>query len=766
MSVHPDEGAFDFRRIFQSSPDLYLLLSPSLVIIDASSAYLAATLTRREAIVGKSLFAVFPDNPDDPAADGVRNLRASLNRVQATGQPDVMALQKYDVPRPDGRGFEVKYWSPCNFPIRDGEGRIEAILHRVEDVTERAARAKSSFLANMSHEIRTPMNAVIGMTSILSDTNLTDDQRDAVDVIRSSSDHLLSVINDILDYSKIEAGKVELDRTPFSLRDCLESAIDLLAATACKKGVELGYLMHPGVPEGLLGDPGRLRQILANLLSNAVKFTPARGQVSLDVTSRPIGEGQLEVEIAVKDTGIGILPEVQGRLFQPFEQADASTTRVHGGTGLGLSISRRLVELMGGRIWVASRPGQGSEFTFTLLTSPAALKQTLAPFYQLPALTGLRVLIVDDLEINRRILSHYAGLWGMSATETESSEEALRWIQRGDTFDLALLDYHMPALDGLELARLIRAQPQTHALPIIILSSVALEAEAKAVVNGTMVKPIKPTRLLDAISVVLRREAAPRAAPDPFRFSSESAAKHPLRILIAEDNSVNKKVAQLLFAKLGCRPDFVSDGLEALESVERQIYDVLFMDVRMPVMDGLQATREICRRHPSDRRPRIVALSANALEEDRKEALLSGMDDYLAKPVTAEILVAALLRCKRRPVDDGYSATVMDEQPMAELAANIGQDGIKQVYAMYLTDAEKLLARVQEGVRSGQRAIVIDAVHQLKATSGSVGATQVFKKSAEFELLVRNAPPSEWEGMRQAVESSFRRVEIELKRRL
>ena len=354
----------------------------------------------------------------------------------------------------------------------------------------------------------------------------------------------------------------------------------------------------------------------------------------------------------------------------------------------------------------------------------------------------------------------------MIASETESSEEALNWIERGDPFDLALLDYHMPALDGVELARKIRQRRDSASLPILILSSVTLDAEAKEVVNGTMIKPIKPSRLLDSISLALRQEGFSRPVAEPFRLSSELGLKHPLRILIAEDNSVNKKVAELLFAKLGYRPDFVGDGVEAVASVQRQIYDVLFMDVRMPVMDGLEATREICRRLPSERRPRIVAMSANALEDDRKEALLSGMDDYLAKPVSAEMLVAALQRSQRRPIDDTLISGIIDDQPMADLADSIGPEGVKQVYALYLADAEKLLTRLQNGVRSGERATVVDAAHQLKATSGSIGASQVAKKSAELEQFVRAGAPAEWEALRQGVEVAFRLVEIELKRRL
>jgi CheY-like chemotaxis protein/HPt (histidine-containing phosphotransfer) domain-containing protein len=342
----------------------------------------------------------------------------------------------------------------------------------------------------------------------------------------------------------------------------------------------------------------------------------------------------------------------------------------------------------------------------------------------------------------------------------------MEWIRRGDPFDLALLDYHMPALDGVGLARLIRRSRAAAELPILILSSVPLDAEAKGVVSGTMTKPIKPSRLLDAIAIAFRQETVVRPPVESFRLSPELGAKHPLRILVAEDNTVNKKVAQLLFAKLGYTPDFVGDGLEAVASVQRQIYDLLFMDVRMPVMDGLEATREICRRLPSDRRPRIVAMSANALEEDRQEALLAGMDDYLAKPVSAVMLVAALQRCERRAVDDTLIAGIFDDQPMTELAGTIGEAGVKQIFAMYLSDAAKLLAKMDAGVQKGDCAAVVDAAHQLKATSGSIGAAQVSKRSAELEQLARTVPPEEWKSLHAAILSAFALVETELRRRI
>ena len=672
--------------------------------------------------------------------------------------------------RADGTSFPAEYWARpvarehktvsviVTFIDISERRASEEALYRASEAAEAASRAKSQFLANMSHEIRTPMNGIVGMSELIRNTRLNKEQREFAETIQSCADGLLTVINDILDFSKIEAGKLNFEILDFDLRTVIERVVELFADQAQRKGVELALFIYDDVPTSLRGDPGRLRQILSNLISNAVKFTE-HGEVVVKITKERGDTHHVLLHFAVSDTGIGLSEETKKRLFQPFSQADSSTTRKYGGTGLGLAISKHLAELMGGSIGVEGEPGKGSTFWFTGRFERQARK-TLISF---PVkLNGIKVLIVDDNQTSRTILRHQTQSWHMEPHEAANGPDALDILRREaakkNAFNLVILDMQMPEMTGMMLARTIKTDPAIPLVPLVLMTSLgSTDRDAlKAIgISAYLTKPIKQSSLFDCLLTVMSvsRMGMPAASGSYLGVQVSSAAprdpalNQPPRILIADDNAINQRVLSQQLRQLGFSADVVDNGRAACDALAAKPYELIFMDCQMPEMDGYAATAEIRKREGSSKHTWIVAITAHALEGDREKCSAAGMDDYLSKPVKISDLGAALSRglSVSGPVNAvpresvTLETTKIPRAPvdMVRLREAGGNDEseIRELVELYLKQTAQHLGELKVAMGAAARADIIRIAHKCAGSSGVCGMKVLESKLRSLEEM-------------------------------
>jgi PAS domain S-box-containing protein len=786
-------GLFIERKLANDDLDRFFRLAPDLFCVANFEGYLVRVNPAWQTIFGLSdeelrstPFMEFL-HPDDrgPSADAMARMATGAqlidfeNRFRAK-DGSYKWVQWFAAPfLKQGLVYAVGREITDRKAAEAAQRRYASELESARARAEAATVAKGEFLANMSHEIRTPMNAILGMTDLALQTKLTPRQREYLRTARESAEALMTIIDDILDVSKIEARRLTLERVPFAVRDTIEDSVKLLAPRADQKGLELSCRIAPDVPATLVGDPGRLRQILLNLVSNAVKFTDT-GEVGVEVTVGERNDDDVMLRCTVRDTGIGIPETKRWEIFGAFVQADASTTRRYGGTGLGLTISSQLVEMMGGRLWLDSEPGTGSQFHFVVRLDIHEYVDTV-PTPPIDLRT-IRVLVVDDNATNRRILAEILESWQMVAAGAASAREAIDVLRTkagaGQPFHLVLTDALMPDVDGYTLAEQIAADERLQAVKIMLLTSAgsrSLRGRRAALFAATLVKPVKQSELLDAIITAFAApDAARRARTKATRRSRRSA--RVLRVLVAEDNPTNQKLVSALLDQHGHHVSIVNNGRLAVERAAQEPFDIILMDVQMPEMSGLEATAAIreAERHTGQHIP-IVALTARAMAGDREDCLTAGMDAYVSKPVRAEELFSTMdaMTSSQTPAAEPLPPTPAPSPDqkntgsvdLSALLAGFGgrADLVKEVIDVFLVDAPAMLIRLNEAARASNAADLAAAAHAIKGSAGLFSQGEVYDHARDLELRARGGDVTAAERACEEIERSLSTLMAELK---